>query len=73
MWNFAGAWRSPLLSPGPAPSNGKQTIMTIRMEVAEESPRRIKDYRTPPETVRPNRERRICERVLEQVMKPLHY
>jgi hypothetical protein len=53
MWNFAGAWRLPLLSLGPAPSNAKRTIMTISLEVAEESPRRIKNHRTPPETARP--------------------
>jgi hypothetical protein len=47
---------------GPDPSNGTRTIMTISLEVAEESPRRIENYRTSPETARPNRGRRICER-----------
>jgi hypothetical protein len=42
MWNFAGAWRSPLLSVMHTTSNGKRTIMTISLQVAEESPRIIK-------------------------------
>ena len=37
MWNFAGAWRSPSLSLGPALSNEKRTVMTINLEAAEES------------------------------------
>jgi hypothetical protein len=61
MRNFAGAWRSPLLSLEQTTSNGKRTIMTVSLQMAEESPRRIKNYRTPPETSRPNRGRRICE------------
>jgi hypothetical protein len=52
---------------GPDPSNGTRTIMTISLEVAEKSPRRIKNYRTSPETARPNRGRRICERAFGTV------
>jgi hypothetical protein len=32
MWNFAGAWRPPLLSLGLASQNGKRTILTISLE-----------------------------------------